>query len=126
MAYKALKATRGIPRGRDAMRMMQKMGMKLDEIPDVSEVVIKTASKDIVIDSPSVTVVTVQGQDMYQIVGGTVTEVKPQVSTAAQVAEQDAKLVAEQTGKTLDEARKALADSGGDLARAIILLQGKK
>lgn len=52
MAYKALKAARGVPGGRDAMRMMQKMGMKVDEIPDVTEVIIRAASKDITIAAP--------------------------------------------------------------------------
>ena len=70
MAYKALKAARGVPGGRDATRMMQKMGMKVDAIPDVSEVIIRTPSREIVIDAPAVTIVTVQGQTMYQIAGG--------------------------------------------------------
>ena len=34
------------------MRMMQKMGMKIDEIQGVSEVIIRTSTKDIVIDEP--------------------------------------------------------------------------
>jgi len=37
--------------------------------------------------------------------------------------EEDVRLVADQTGKSLEEARKALEESGGDLAKAILLLQ---
>jgi NACalpha-BTF3-like transcription factor len=33
--------------------------------------------------------------------------------------------VADQTGKSPEEARKALEESGGDLAKAILLLQSK-
>ena len=59
------------------MRMMQKMGMKVDEVANVSQVIIKTDSKDIVIEEPSVTMVTVQGQAMYQIAGGRISEESP-------------------------------------------------
>lgn len=106
------------------MRMMQKMGMKVDELADVSQVIIKTASKDIVIEAPTVTLVTVQGQAMYQIAGGVATESKPQAAAEGPPSDADAQLVAQQTGKSLEEARKALADSGGDLAKAILALKG--
>lgn len=126
MAYKALKAARGAPSGRNAMRMMQKMGMKVDEVPQVSQVIIKTASKDIVIEEPEVTLVTVQGQAMYQIAGGLVSESAPQAEAQVQSVplEADVQLVAQQTGKPMDEARKALAEAGGDLAKAILILKG--
>ncbi len=124
MAYKALKAARGVPSGRDAMRMMQKMGMKVDEVPAVTQVIIKTAAKDIVIDEPNVTLVTVQGQAMYQIAGGRVSEATPQAPIQNVPPESDIQLVAQQTGKPLEEARKALAEAGGDLAKAILILKG--
>ena len=125
MAYKALKAARGAPGGRDAARMMQKMGMKMDEIPDVSSVIIKTASKEIVIDEPSVTTINIQGQTMYQIAGGRISETQPQTSSQSMVSEEDVQLVAQQTETTTEEARKALAEAGGDLAKAILSLKQK-
>lgn len=124
LAYKALKAARGVPSGRDAMRMMQKMGMKVDEVPAVTQVIIKTAAKDIVIEEPNVTLVTVQGQAMYQIAGGRVSEAVPQAPIQAGPPESDVQLVAQQTGKPMEEARKALAEAGGDLAKAILTLKG--
>ncbi|MGO9645029.1 MAG: nascent polypeptide-associated complex protein [Candidatus Bathyarchaeia archaeon] len=129
MAYKAMRAARGAHGSRDASRMMQKMGVKMDELQDVSQVIIKTPSKDIVIGAPSVTLVTVQGQVMYQIVGGEVSEMQPQAEVSGQAAvsgppEADVLLVVQQTGKTSEEARKALVNSDGDLARAILLLKG--
>ncbi|HYB67161.1 MAG TPA: nascent polypeptide-associated complex protein [Candidatus Acidoferrales bacterium] len=122
MAYKALKAARGKPGGRDAARMMQKMGMKVDEVANVTQVIIKTESKDIMIEEPSVTLVTVQGQAMYQIAGGRVSEATPQALPTA-TGEQDAELVAQQTGRSLDDAKKALLEAGGDLAKAILILK---
>ena len=126
MAYKAYKAVKSAPQGRDAKRMMQKMGMKVDEIQGVTEVLIRTATREIVIEKPAVTSVVVQGQKMYQITGGATHERTPSAEVAsAEVPEEDVKLVAEQTGKTLDEARAALKEAGGDLAEAILKLKPK-
>jgi nascent polypeptide-associated complex subunit alpha len=124
LAYKAMKAARGAPGGRDAMRMMQKMGMKMDQISDVSAVIIKTPSTDIVIEEPSVTVINMQGQTMYQIAGGRISEAQPQQSAQSVVSEADVQLVAQQTGKSVEESRKALVEAGGDLAKAILALSG--
>jgi len=127
MAYKALKAARGARGGRDTARMMQKMGVKMDELPEVTQVIIRTPTKDIVIDAPTVTMVTVQGQAMYQIAGGEVSESQPQTVTPTNaLPEADVQLVAQQTGKSLDESRKALTEAGGDLARAILILKGQQ
>jgi len=125
LAYKALKAARGAPSGRDAMRMMQKMGMKVDEVPAVSAVIIKTAGREIVIEEPNVTLVTVQGQAMYQIAGGRVSESSIETPIQTAPLESDVQLVAQQTGRSLEEARKALAEAGGDLAKAILTLKGQ-
>jgi alpha-NAC-related protein len=125
MAYKALKAARGVPGGRDATRMMQKMGMKMDEIPNVSSVIIRTATKDITIDEPSVTTINIQGQTMYQIAGGRISEGQPQLSGPSILSEADVQLVVQQTGKPAEEAREALGQAGGDLAKAILALKQK-
>jgi len=102
----------------------------MDELPDVTQVVIRTPSKDIVIDAPTVTMVTVQGQAMYQIAGGEVSESQPQPQATPPVTsalpEADVQLVAQQTGKSIDESRKALTEAGGDLARAILILKGQQ
>jgi nascent polypeptide-associated complex subunit alpha len=127
MAYKALRSVKGVPTGREAMRMMQKMGMDVKEITNVRQVVIKTTDKQIVIDDPSVTTVTMQGQTMFQVAGGTVKEEahREEVEEALSISEGDVKLVAEQAGVSVEEARKALIESGGDLAQAILALKAK-
>jgi nascent polypeptide-associated complex subunit alpha len=105
--------------------MMQRMGMSMDGVEDVQEVIIRTPSKDIVIEQPEVAILNMQGQRIYQVVGGTITERAPQRESASKpaVSEEDARLVADQTGKSLDEAKKALTECEGDLAKAILLLQ---
>jgi nascent polypeptide-associated complex subunit alpha len=113
---------------REQKRMMQRMGMNMDSVPDVQQVIIRTAGKDIVIDEPEVAILQVQGQKMYQVIGGQVSEQAPSqrgVGAAAVplFSEEDVQLVADQTGKSLEKAKEALQDCGGDLAKAILLLQ---
>ena len=105
--------------------MMQRMGMSMDGVEDVEEVVIRTSSKEIVIEQPEVAILNMQGQRIYQVVGGTVTERKPERIGASKpaVSEEDARLVADQTGKSVEEAKKALIECEGDLAKAILFLQ---
>jgi nascent polypeptide-associated complex subunit alpha len=114
---------------REARRMMQRMGMSMDSVGDVKQVIIKTASKDILIEQPEVAIMNMGGQKIFQVVGGSVTERAPErggtaISQAKPVvSEEDAQLVADQTGKSLDEAKGALEECDGDLAKAILLLQ---
>jgi len=42
--------------------MMQRMGMNMEGVEDVEEVIIRTPSKEIVIESPEVAIVNMQGQ----------------------------------------------------------------
>jgi nascent polypeptide-associated complex subunit alpha len=107
---------------REAKRMMQRMGLNMNAVEDVDEVIIRTSSKEIVIKKPEVSIIEVQGQKMFQIAGGQIAEKAPEPK-AATIAEEDVRLVADQTGKSPEEARKALEESGGDLAKAILLLQ---
>jgi nascent polypeptide-associated complex subunit alpha len=104
--------------------MMQRMGMSMDAVADVEQVVIKTSSKEITIEEPEVAMLEVQGQKIFQVTGGKITE-KTAERKPSGVAEEDVRLVADQTGKSPDEARRALEESGGDLAKAILLLQSK-
>lgn len=114
---------------REQRRMMQRMGMNMDSVADVKQVIIRTADKDIVIDEPEVAILQVQGQKMYQVIGGSVSEQAPSARATAGTpakpafSEEDVQLVADQTGKSLEKAKEALEECGGDLAKAILLLQ---
>jgi nascent polypeptide-associated complex subunit alpha len=113
---------------REQKRMMQRMGMNMDTVGDVQQVIIRTADKDIVIDEPEVAILQVQGQKMYQVIGGQVSEQVASQRGASVVAkpafsEEDVQLVADQTGKSLEKAKEALQEADGDLAKAILLLQ---
>jgi nascent polypeptide-associated complex subunit alpha len=105
---------------------MQRMGMNMNAMPDVEQVTIKTSSKEITIEQPEVTILEMQGQKIFQVIGGKITESAERATPSASklaASEEDVKLVADQTGKSLEEARKALEECDGDLAKAILLLQ---
>jgi nascent polypeptide-associated complex subunit alpha len=102
--------------------MMQRMGLNMDAMPDVQQVIIKTSSKEITIEEPEVAMLEMQGQKIFQVTGGKITE-KAAERKSPGIAEEDVRLVADQTGKSVEEARKALEESQGDLAKAILLLQ---
>jgi len=107
---------------REAKRMMQRMGLNMDAMTDVEQVIIKTSSKEITIEEPEVAMLEMQGQKIFQVTGGKITE-KTAERKPSSFAEEDVKLVADQTGKSVEVARKALEECQGDLAKAILLLQ---
>ena len=111
---------RGKINPREANRMMQRMGMQVQQLDEVTKVIMETPTKRIIIDNPEVATVTVQGQTVYQVGGGTMRE-----EGIGGGSDEDVKLVASQAGVSADEAAKALRQSGGDLAQAIILLKQK-
>jgi nascent polypeptide-associated complex subunit alpha len=111
---------------REAKRMMQRMGLNMGEMPDVQEVVFKTSKKEIVVENPQVAVLDLHGQKIFQVTGERITERAVEMEAAEiTIPEEDVRLVADQTGKSMEEAKRALEESEGDLAKAILLLQTK-
>jgi len=104
---------------RKAAQMMKKMGIQQIEIP-ATEVIIKTPEKEIIITEPQVSKVNMMGQETFQIIGN-INE--RQLSTEPEINEDDIKTVMEQANITEEEAKKAIEDSEGDLAKAILSLK---
>ncbi|MFO8016373.1 MAG: nascent polypeptide-associated complex protein [Candidatus Woesearchaeota archaeon] len=100
---------------------MKKMGMKQEEI-EATEVIIKTPENEIVITEPQVSKVNMMGQDTYQVVGQANVREK---GSEDSLSEEDVKTVAEQAGSSTEDAEKALKDSSGDIAEAIMKLKGE-
>ncbi|OPY19554.1 MAG: Nascent polypeptide-associated complex protein [Methanomethylovorans sp. PtaU1.Bin093] len=98
-------------------QMMKQMGISIDEIPNVEQVIIRTPDVDIVFNDANVTVMNAQGADTYQVVG-----TPEKVPRKLEIPDDDVRLVAEQTGVSEAEARKALEQANGDLAEAILAL----
>lgn len=95
--------------------LMKQMGIKTEDI--VSErVIIETAEKRIVIESPNVQKIDMKGNVSWQIMGDAHEE------NARVFSEEDVKLVMEKTGKKEVEVRKVLDEANGEVAEAIVRL----
>jgi len=105
-------------------KLMKQMGIKIQEITGVKEVIIRLVDSELIIKSPQVTLMKVSGQDLYQILGQT--ERKALEKKELEIPMEDIQLVASQAGVTIDEAKKALEQTDGDLAQAILLLKSAK
>ncbi|MDP3918855.1 MAG: nascent polypeptide-associated complex protein [Nanoarchaeota archaeon] len=95
---------------------MKKMGMKQEDI-EASEVIIKTPGADLIIRNPQVTKIIMMGQESLQITGD--------IEELSSISEDDINTVAEQTGCSKEKAKEVLEEVDGDLAEAIIKLQGE-
>ena len=93
--------------------MMKKLGMRQEEI-EASEVLIKCKDKELIIRNPQVMKINMMGQDSIQIVG----EIEER--GLSNIKEEDVNAVVEQTGCNKEDALKALEDSDGDIAKAIL------
>ena len=109
--------------------MMKRMGISQEDIQDVEEVVIKTRTKEIVFKDAAVTAMTVQGQKTYQVVGTPQERARKKEEGHAEeggVPDEDIKLVMSQTGATAAEAKRALEESWGAPAEAILKIMSSK
>ena len=104
---------------RQAKRMMQRMGLTMNPI-EVEEVILRTKDKEITVGNPEVAVLEVQGQKIFQVTGGEITERTLEKKTA--IPDEDVQLVAQQANVSQERARAALEETSGDLAQAILLL----
>jgi nascent polypeptide-associated complex subunit alpha len=109
-----------IPGGMDPKKMqalMKQMGIQSEEL-SAKNVIIETEDSKLIIEEPQVTKITMQGQTSFQISGSVRKEEKS--------AEDDIKMVMEQTGCSEEKAKEALEKSGGDIAEAIVALSEGK
>lgn len=108
---------------RQMKQAMKKMGITTEEIENVQEVIIRTPTLEYVIKNASVSIMGVQGQKTYQIMGEA--ETRPRTAggpeeTGPEVPSEDVELVMSQTGCDASTAAEALRSCGGQPAEAII------
>jgi len=94
--------------------MMKQMGIDNSEIP-AKRVIIETENKRIIIENPTVTQISMQGQKTFQIMG--------EIKEESEIPKEDIDMVMQTTGKTEEKAKSALEKTSGDIAKAIELLQ---
>jgi len=97
--------------------MMKQLGMDQEEIPASCVVIEKSSGGKIVIENPSVTKISIQGKESFQVSGDIKEENEEQG-----ISEEDIKTVMEKTSSTKKESISALENSDGDLAEAILKL----
>ena len=136
---------------RQMRRRMQQKGVDGMEPIEAYRVIIQTEDEDLVIDDPQVIKVKQQGMEVFQVIGSAkkqptssynAGQIDENFETSAdseeiqeefdddsdlnvEITEQDIQLVSMQTGVTPKEAERALKETNGDLARAIINLKTK-
>ena len=103
---------------RQTRRMMDRMGINMKEIPDVQEVIIRTASKELHITGASVSEVNAQGNRIFQVMG----DVEEVEKVVKKFSEEDIMLVQQQANVPREKAIAALEQSDGEVARAILRL----
>jgi len=118
-------------------RMMKKMGIEQKEIDGVREVIIRFDDKEWVISNAQVTMIKQAGSESFQVSGtknergltGSApahTDTPDEVEVEEEKIEipmEDAALVASKTGVSIEVAKKALEETEGDLAAAILKLR---
>ena len=104
---------------RQMRRMMDKMGMDMEEVNNVQEVIIKTDKKEIIIAKPAVTEMKTKESSIFQVVAESYEEKELEVPI---FSDEDISLVCQQANVDEETAKNALAEAEGDLARAILLL----
>jgi nascent polypeptide-associated complex subunit alpha len=119
-------------------RMMRKMGIEQKDLEGVKEVIIRFSEKEWVISNPQVTMVKQAHSETFQVAGTkierslsegpptkTITEKVEGIAPEkkVEIPIEDAALVAGQTGVDIETAKKALVETEGDLAAAILKLR---
>ena len=102
---------------RQMNQMMRRLGISVKNIDNVEKIIIQTDSKEYIFENAEVSVMEAQGQKTYQIIGNPIIKERSE-----DTLKEDIKLVMDQTGKSEEEAKKALEDSNGDIAEAILKL----
>ena len=105
---------------RQARRLLERMGINMQEIKGVEEVIIKTGEKEIIIKDPAVFEVNAKGMRMFQISGS---DIEEREAEKPEISEEDVALVMSQTGVSRERAIAALEEANGDIALAIMHLQ---
>jgi nascent polypeptide-associated complex subunit alpha len=103
-------------------RLMRRFGVSLEEV-DAVKVTIELSDGSLMVLDPPEAVLLLKSKDqppVFMVVG--VHRVEKPREPEARFSEDDVRLVAERAGVSLEEARKALEESGGDIAAAILKL----
>lgn len=113
-------------------RMMKKMGIEQEEVGGVREVIIRFEDKEWYFPNPEVSMIKQSGNETFQVGGdrkervigeGASKKKAKKEKKKIEIPMEDAALVSNQTGVSIEAAKKALEETKGDLAAAILKLK---
>ena len=100
---------------RQLKHMMRQMGMSSVDV-DAKRVVIECLDKDIIIENPQVTDISMSGNRSFQIVGENIKEVE---KNSIKIEDEDIEMVSNQSNVSKEVAKLELEKTKGDIALAI-------
>ncbi len=106
---------------RKMQQLMKQMGIQQRDIDGVERVEIICSDRKYVLEPAQASRVNMMGQDTWQVIGEAREE---SLDASVEISDEDVQTVAEQTGVAEEEARAAIEAAEGDLAAAIMRLQG--
>ena len=104
----------------ELQKMMKQMGLEMEELSDVEEVVIKLSDKELVIPNPQVQITKAKGQKTYQVIGDAE---ERELEEGPEISDDDVEMVMEQAGVDEETAEEALKETDGDIAQAIVNIE---
>ena len=109
-------------------RMLSGLGLDLKELGAADEILIRFPDRQLVIRGASVIQVNLEGERVFQLIGGEVEEkaTEEMIEEEYVPPDEDVALVAAQAGVDEDLAREVLKEVKGDLAKAILLLKSRR
>ena len=102
---------------RQMQAMMRQMGISQTDVNASQVVIIKKDGSKLIFDAPDVQKIIMQGNTSFQITGS-YKEVAEQLTVS--ISDDDIEMVSNQANVSKEKARKALEDSKGDIAQAIV------
>ncbi len=112
---------------REMRRMMKRMGLELQELSGVEQIIIVfDDGRKMIANSPIAYMIKGKDYTMLQAMGEFVEEKPEEREEELEISEEDAQLVASQTGVSIEEAKQALKATNGDIAQAIMLIEARK
>ncbi len=115
---------------RELQKLLKRLGIatQAQELKATRVVIELEDGRRLVAENPQVMMLRLGGNTLVNIMAPTFEEEKPVVEEVEKpkFTEEDVKLVAEQAGVSLEEARRALEETGGDIAEAILRLMERR
>lgn len=114
---------------RQMQMMMRQLGINVEDVPDVEEVVVTTKTARYVFKDCTIQIMKARGGvETWQLSGSPIEEGKSIAEQGGvedaklEIADEDIQLVVEQASVSAEKAREALEAAGGDVAEAIVAL----